>query len=328
MPRIIAQPSLCVLAFSCEFRDQELFASLITPPRMVQSPLQANPSPCLACVPRITKDANPASATDMKPAHSLAQTLRSAFRLAILVATALQGCAHFLALRLRGKVSTLERARWLHLWCARALHRLQIELQREGEFPSRGLLVANHLGYLDILVLSAMHPCVFVSKKEVRHWPLFGLMATLAGTVFVDRARSSAAHSANAEMSNALSQDAVVVLFPEGTSSDGSQVLPFRPALFDAAAKAGANVVSAHISYDVADGSAAHDVCYWGEMSFFPHLLRLLSRHGVRARVRFAKETRKFDDRKLAARVTREVVASLAQMPAPQAPAPHSFRHS
>lgn len=250
----------------------------------------------------------------MKPGHSPTSTPRTTLRLAILISTALQGCAHFLVLRLRGRVSTVERAQWLHRWCAKAIRRLGIELRPQGEFPSRGLLVANHLGYLDILVLSALHPCVFVAKKEVRSWPLFGLMAKLSGTVFVDRARSSAAHVTNAEMSHALSQDAVVVLFPEGTSSDGSKVLPFRPALFDAATRAGANVVSAHIAYDVADGSAANDVCYWGEMSFFPHLLRLLSRHQIRARVRFAAETRKFADRKLAARITRDTVASLAQM--------------
>lgn len=264
------------------------------------------------------RDANTAFAADMKPGHSRTQTLRTGVRLVILISTAFQGCAHFLVLRLRSRVSTLERARWLHRWCAKALDRLGIERRPEGAFPSRGLLVANHLSYLDILVLSALHPCVFVSKQEVRSWPLFGLMAKLSGTVFVDRARTSAAHTTNAEMSNALSQGAVVVLFPEGTSSDGSRVLPFRPALFDAATRAGAYVVSAHISYDVADGSAANDVCYWGEMSFFPHLLRLLSRHEISARVRFAAETRKFADRKLAARVTREMVASLAQMPAPQ----------
>ncbi|MGO9127030.1 MAG: lysophospholipid acyltransferase family protein [Terriglobales bacterium] len=264
----------------------------------------------------------------MKSRHSLAQSLRTTLRLVVLVSTALQGCAHFALLHLRGKVSTLERARWLHRTSAAAIHRLGIELQSEGEFPSRGLLVANHLGYLDILVLSAMHPCVFVAKQEVRSWPLFGLMAKLSGAVFVDRARTSAAHTTNAEMSHALSQDAVVVLFPEGTSSDGSQVLPFRPALFDAATKAGANVVSAHISYDVADGSAANDVCYWGSMSFFPHLLRLLSRHQIRARVRFAAETRKFADRKLAARVTRDMVASLARTSAPRATATHARRRS
>src|SRR5580704_17076577 len=250
----------------------------------------------------------------MSPGQNPTQCLRTAFRLIVLISTALQGCAHFLVLRVRGRISTRDRAQWLHHWCAKALHRLGIELQLQGAFPSRGLLVANHLGYLDVLVLSALHPCVFVSKMEVRSWPLFGLMAKLSGTVFVDRARTSAAHSTNAEMSTALAEDAVVVLFPEGTSSDGSTVLPFRPALFDAATKAGANVVSAHISYDVADGSAASDVCYWGTMSFFPHLLRLLSRHEVRARVRFAEKTRKFADRKLAARVTRDVVASLAQM--------------
>lgn len=264
----------------------------------------------------------------MKPGHRPTQPLRTALRLAILISTALEGCVHFLGLRLRGKVSTPERALWLHRCCATALRRLGIELQPEGEFPSRGLLVANHLGYLDVLVLSALHPCVFVSKKEVRSWPLFGLMAKLSGTLFVDRARTSAAHTANAEMSNTLAKGVVVVLFPEGTSSDGSTVLPFRPALFDAATKAGANVVSAHMSYDVADGSPARDVCYWGSMSFFPHLLRLLSRHQIRARVRFAAETRKFADRKLAARVTREVVASLAQMPDSRATATHALRRS
>jgi 1-acyl-sn-glycerol-3-phosphate acyltransferase len=264
----------------------------------------------------------------MKPGHGPTQRLRTGLRFAILIATALQGCAHFLVLRIRGKVSTQKRAEWLHQSCQAALRRLGIELQIEGSFPSRGLLVANHLGYLDILVLSAMHPCVFVSKQEVRSWPLFGLMAKLSGTVFVDRTRSSATHTANSEMSQALSQGAVVVLFPEGTSSDGSQVLPFRPALFDAATKAGASVVSAHISYDVADGSAANDVCYWGEMSFFPHLLRLLSRHGIRAQVRFAAETRKFADRKLAARVTREMVASLARMPARHMPHTHAVQRS
>jgi lyso-ornithine lipid O-acyltransferase len=262
---------------------------------------------------RIIKEPNETPVGDMT-CHGAAQGARTAFRLMVLISTALQGCAGFLWLRLRGRVSTPERAQWLHRWCGTAIRRLGIGLQQEGNFPSGGLLVANHLSYLDILVLSAMHPCVFVSKQEVRSWPLFGLMAKLSGTVFVDRTRTSAAHGANAEMSNALAEGAVVVLFPEGTSSDGSQVLPFRTALFDAATKAGANVVSAHISYDVADGSAASDVCYWGEMSFFPHLLRLLSRHEVRARVRFAAETRKFADRKLAARVTRDVIASLAQM--------------
>jgi len=250
----------------------------------------------------------------MKLIRNLREQMRTTFRLVVLVSTAFEACFYFCGLRMLGRLSTVERSEWLHRWCKAAMRRLGIELLPEGRFPSHGLLVANHLGYLDILVLSALHPCVFVSKKEVQSWPLFGPMAKMSGTVFVDRARALAATETNAEMSRALAEGAVVVLFPEGTSSDGSRVLPFRPALFDAATKASANVVSAHMSYSVADGSGARDICYWGEMSFLPHLWRLLSQRQIRARVRFAPEIQKFADRKLAARITRERVAALAQM--------------
>ncbi|MBZ5572688.1 MAG: 1-acyl-sn-glycerol-3-phosphate acyltransferase [Acidobacteriia bacterium] len=233
-------------------------------------------------------------------------------RLLVLLSTALEGCAQFLLLRFRGSPSTAERARWLHGACASALRRLGIDIAAEGRFPSHGLLVANHLSYLDILVFSALSPCVFVSKKEVRSWPLFGLMAWMAGTVFVDRARSTDTHRANTEMSEALSDGAVVVLFPEGTSSNGSSVLPFRPALFEAAIRAGADISSACISYEVEDGSASNDVCYWGSSTFFPHLLRLLSKGKIRSRVRFSAASKRFSDRKLAAQTTQEMVASLA----------------
>jgi 1-acyl-sn-glycerol-3-phosphate acyltransferase len=248
----------------------------------------------------------------MNPALATSRLVRGASRLLILLFTALQGCAKFLFLRFRGSPSTAVRASWLHDACASALRRLGIDIATEGNFPSHGLLVANHLSYLDILVFSALSPCVFVSKKEVRSWPLFGLMAWMAGTVFVDRARSSDTHRANTEMTEALSDGAVVVLFPEGTSSDGSSVLPFRPALFEAAIKAGADISSACIRYEVEDGSAGNDVCYWGSMTFFPHLLRLLSKGKITARVRFSDEIKRFSDRKLAAQTTREMVASLA----------------
>ena len=238
--------------------------------------------------------------------------LRGTRRLFILLFTALQGCVQLVCWRVRRQLSIAERAHWLHSCCALALQRLGIETAAEGEFPSHGLLVANHLSYLDILVFSALSPCVFVSKKEVRSWPLFGWMASSGGTVFIDRARSTDTHRANSEMSHALSQGAVVVLFPEGTSSDGTTVLPFRPALFEAAIKSGADISSASINYLVGDGSASNDVCYWGSMKFVPHLLRLLSKQQIRARVRFSAETMKFDDRKLAAQTTQEIVASLA----------------
>jgi 1-acyl-sn-glycerol-3-phosphate acyltransferase len=240
------------------------------------------------------------------------RAIRSLIRLVILLTTAFEYCARFLILRTRGRQSLSQRARWLHESCRKGLHRLKIKVSTQGTFPARGLLISNHLSYLDILVYSSLSPCVFVSKKEVRSWPIFGQMARMAGTVFIDRSRSSDARRVNSEMQNALSSGVVVVLFPEGTSSDGTKVLPFRPALFEAAIGAGEPMTPAHLRYALSQGTPETDVCYWGEMSFLPHLLKLLSQRGVQAMIRFAPGAKTFDDRKLAAQRTQEMVIELS----------------
>jgi 1-acyl-sn-glycerol-3-phosphate acyltransferase len=210
-------------------------------------------------------------------------------------------------------LSLSERARWLHASCRTGLQRLHIDVQVAGAFPARGLLISNHMSYLDILVYSSVAPCVFVSKKEVKSWPVFGPMARMAGTVFIDRSRAADTRRVNSEMQEALSAGAVVVLFPEGTSSDGTGVLPFRPALFDAPVRTGEGITPAHLGYELSDGSAENDVAYWGTMSFFPHLLKLLSKTGVRARIQFSPVSYKFSDRKIAAEETHGMVCGLAQ---------------
>ena len=179
------------------------------------------------------------------------------------------------------------------------------------------------MSYLAILVFSSVAPCVFVSKREVKSWPIFGQMARMAGTVFIDRSRSADTLRVNDEMVEALMGGAVVVLFPEGTSSDGTGVLPFRPALFDAPARAKELITPAHLRCEVPDGSPENDVGYWGSMTFFPHLLKLLSRSGIRARIHFSSEPRIFADRKLAALETHQIVCKLAQPPS--APPPETM---
>jgi 1-acyl-sn-glycerol-3-phosphate acyltransferase len=241
------------------------------------------------------------------------KSARSLVRLGILLETALEYCVRFAGRRALGPMSLLERAGWLHASCCTGLRRLQIDVQVAGSFPARGLLVSNHMSYLDILVYSSIAPCVFVSKKEVRSWPIFGQMARMAGTVFIDRSRAADTHRVNSEMQQALAAGAVVVLFPEGTSSDGTAVLPFRPALFDAAVRAGETITPAHIGYELSDGSPENDVGYWGPVSFVPHLLRLLSRRGVRARIQFSTVSRKFPNRKVAAQELHGMVCELAR---------------
>ena len=238
---------------------------------------------------------------------------RTLVRFVILVGTALEYCARFGGRRARGRLSLAERAQWLHESCRTGLRRLQIDVRVEGAFPARGLLVSNHMSYLDILVYSSVAPCVFVSKKEVQSWPIFGQMARMAGTVFIDRSRAADTRRVNLEMRDALATGAVVVLFPEGTSSDGTGLLPFRPALFDAPVRTGENITPAHLSYEVSDGVPENDVAYWGPMSFFPHLLKLLSKTGIRARIRFSPVSRKFADRKVAAEEMHGMVLGLAQ---------------
>jgi len=237
---------------------------------------------------------------------------RSLWRLLTLLGSSGQAAGAFSLRRLRGPLTIADRAQWLHKWCDLTLRRLNIEVASQGNFPSRGLLVSNHLSYLDILVFSALSPCVFVSKKEVQSWPLYGSLANMAGTLYVDRNRSSDAQRVSREMMQALAQGTVVVLFPEGTSSDGSSVLPFRPALFEAAVASGERIWPSHIGYTAERGSVEQEICYWGGMSFLPHLLRLMSLRGIRASVKFAADSMKFEDRKLAAQTTQKVVSMLA----------------
>lgn len=186
-----------------------------------------------------------------------------------------------------------------------------------GPIPERGLIVSNHLSYLDILVFGATAPCAFVSKTEVQSWPLVGWIASMTGTVYVDRSSRSETDRVRPQMIERLRQGSRLILFPEATSSDGRELLPFRSSLFQAAVDAAAPVTPAHISYELiaGDGDPATDVCYWGEMTMFPHVIRLLTKAGVLATVRFAAGSSIFNSRKQAALEMQRKVENLANAP-------------
>jgi lyso-ornithine lipid O-acyltransferase len=173
------------------------------------------------------------------------------------------------------------------------------------------LIVSNHLSYLDILVFSAVSHCAFVSKQEVRSWPVVGWVATLSGAVYIDRSRRSDTQAIQPEMQASLSHGLRLTMFPEGTSTDGSRVLHFHSSLFQPAIDLNAPVTAAAIRYAVPDGDPARDACYWGDMNLVTHLFRLLQKEAIQATVTFSEQHFHFTDRKEAARVMRQEVERL-----------------
>jgi lyso-ornithine lipid O-acyltransferase len=241
--------------------------------------------------------------------------VRGAVRLAIMVGSMLEALVRFgpIYLRSRGRVSGARRAAWVHESFARLARRLSlvpiVRIAAAGE--DTGLLVSNHLSYLDIMVYAAARPLRFVAKSEIRRWPLVGILASLGGTIFVERERSLQVGQAARQIEQSLREGVPVLLFPEGTSSDGSSVLPFLPPLFEPAIRAGACVTAAAIRY-YADDVREDEVTYWGEMVFLPHAFRTLCLEGLTAEITFGS-SRRYDSRKIAAQVAWRQVQALRE---------------
>jgi 1-acyl-sn-glycerol-3-phosphate acyltransferase len=217
----------------------------------------------------------------------------------------------FTAARAPKETQRLERAAWLSRSSRRHLKIFGYSADVAGEIPKKGLLFSNHLSYLDILAISATTPAVFVSKAEVRKWPLFGWFAAIAGTVFVNRERRTQVGEVNQEIETALAAGALVVIFPEGTSTNGESILPFRTSLLEPAARGGHEISVGWLHYKLEDGDARNEVCYWGNHSFFPHLLNMLGKKRIRATLRFKKFQRTTDDRKELAKQLHAAVEKL-----------------
>ncbi|MEO0650752.1 MAG: lysophospholipid acyltransferase family protein [Planctomycetota bacterium] len=193
------------------------------------------------------------------------------------------------------------RDRVTQLWGRLGLVTLGVRVHTHGEPPPRGsLLVSNHLSYLDILVMASRGPCTFISKAEVGDWPLLGPMARAVGILFVKREDRRALPQVARQLATELEAGHTVVLFPEGTSSRGAEVLPFRASLLAPAAEGPFPVAHATLGYRIPrDSGAASDlVCWWGDMTFVDHLLALLELPYIDADVRFGKERVQDRDRK------------------------------
>lgn len=254
--------------------------------------------------------------------------LRAALRLvAVAVSILLLTLCWLLRLpaRLLGpRAATRLRERQMRAWARAVLAVLGVRVEAVGAPPPRPfLLVGNHLSYLDVLVYWRLTPCSFLAKAEVARWPLLGPLTRGAGTLYVDRTRRADVAPALAAVRARLALGEGVILFPEGTSSSGASVLPFRSSLFEAAAAAAGRVWPAAISYDTDDPArpAHQHVAWWGDMEFPAHFWGLLRLPRLRARVRFGEQPVTGADRKGLARDAHVAVLRLFEPTAPCPPA-------
>ncbi len=193
-------------------------------------------------------------------------------------------------------------------------------------------MVCNHLSYMDVVAVASQLDCIFIAKSDVAAWPVLGALCRSMGTIFVDRHVRKDVLRVNTLIETALAAGKAVLLFPEGTSTAGSEVLPVHPALLEPAARAGYPVSYATISYETPTGEPpAHlAICWWGDMTFLSHLFQLIQVTSFKATVAFGWHSIRGHDRKMLAQklwqsVTKEFIPVVIQSgtrPIAQRPSP------
>ncbi len=196
------------------------------------------------------------------------------------------------------------RTRLFSVWARSLVRVLGMQPEVRGTPPDPPfILVANHLSYVDVILLGSYLPCVFVARSDVASWPLAGSLCRAVDTLFIDRASKRDIPRVMERIDEIMLDGRGVVVFPEGTSSRGDAVGPFRPGLLEAAARADRSVSYATLTYKTPPQAApAHvAVCWWGNAPFFPHLIELMRLPRFRATLTFGAESIRETDRKVLA---------------------------
>jgi 1-acyl-sn-glycerol-3-phosphate acyltransferase len=190
------------------------------------------------------------------------------------------------------KLTPAEREAEVHRWAAQMLGKADIELIVEGAPCASGpmLLVANHISWLDILVMHASRYCRFVSKSDVKHWPIIGTLATGAGTLYIERESRRDAMRVVHHMAESLRAGDVVAIFPEGTTGDGIELLPFHANLLQAAIACDAQVQPVSLKYiDPRTGIRSNAPSFIGDETLLGSMWRTLSAPRLAAVVRYGE---------------------------------------
>ncbi|HSE25359.1 MAG TPA: lysophospholipid acyltransferase family protein [Pyrinomonadaceae bacterium] len=189
-------------------------------------------------------------------------------------------------------------------WARTAAHVMGMTITVRNEPPAGPfLMVSNHLSYVDVIVLASQANCAFVAKREVASWPIIGLICRSMNTIFIDRKLRRDIPNVMQQITKTVRRGLGVVLFAEGTSTNGRHVLPFKTSLLEFAARYQLPVHYVSVGYVVPYGetSAEESVCWWGDMTFPDHLFRLLQLPSFEASLVYGAEPIVSDDRRVLA---------------------------
>jgi lyso-ornithine lipid O-acyltransferase len=245
-------------------------------PRAATATLPAPPT--LAPPPAPPTPAAPRSALDRGRA-----ALRSTARSGHLVWTSLAAIGD----AGRGTLPQRARTQRLRDVMAEVVRSHQMSIDVEGRWPTEPcVLIANHVSYIDPVVIGAVHPIAPLAKAEVNRWPLIGTIGRRFGAIFVDRADPMSGARALRQAQATLAAGVSVLTFPEGTTSDGEGILPFHLGAFGLAVLANVPVVPVAITYD------SPELAWTGGTTFLPHYLRTAARSAISVRLRVGEPMR------------------------------------
>lgn len=216
------------------------------------------------------------------------------------------------------RLGAAQRHARIQLWSQTMLRRLGIRLvQRAGVAqPGPVLLVSNHISWLDIAVLHASCHCRFISKSDIARWPVVGLLATGAGTLYIERSSRRDALRVVHQMAACLQAGDVLAVFPEGTTGDGVNVLAFHANLLQAALTVQAPIQPVALCFTDGTGQTSLAPCYVGDDTLLQSLWRTVCSHGLCAEVQFGQaQTDQGRDRRRWASDLRAAIVAMRQTP-------------
>jgi 1-acyl-sn-glycerol-3-phosphate acyltransferase len=204
-----------------------------------------------------------------------------------------------------------EQEKIVKFWCKKLLSIFEIKVEIKGEElllynQKKYLIVSNHISWLDIIVIQSIKPSIFVAKSDVASWPLFGWVAHMTGTIFIKREKVSDIKKALRKMKRRLSKRSVCI-FPEGTSTNGRYILPFKSNLFQSSIDSDRAILPICLRYE--ENNAYTDkAAFIGDMSLIDSIMKIKNEKEIRAVVHVLHAIKSQGNRKELASYTHEMI--------------------